>query len=64
MDLLQRRGGLDLYGLCLEPGGRWRDAAALPEDAPPGRYRVSKDVNGIGTNLKQTVSFEFHVAEK
>jgi len=25
---------------------------------------VSKDVNGIGTNLKQTVSFEFHVAEK
>lgn len=51
-------------GLYLEPGGRWRDAATLPEDAPPGRYRVSKDVNGVGTNLKRTVSFEFHVAEK
>ncbi|MDQ2760636.1 MAG: hypothetical protein M3Y17_09465 [Actinomycetota bacterium] len=51
-------------GLYLEPGGRWRDAATLPEDAPPGRYRVSKDVDGIGTNLMQTVSFEFHVAEE
>ncbi len=50
-----------LIGLSLEPGGRHEGHAELPKNPPPGRYRVIKDVSGVGTNLQRTVSFEFHV---
>lgn len=46
-----------LVALSLPPGGRFEQSVEIPKDAPPGRYRVWKDVDGIEGNA----SFEFNV---
>ena len=51
----------DLMGYFIDPGSQVEYAASIPRDAPAGRYRVTKDVGGIGTNLERTLSFEFDV---
>ena len=53
-----------LIGLSLGPGGTADESASIPDDAPPGRYRVTKDVSGTGTHLQQTLSFEFDVVPR
>jgi hypothetical protein len=45
----------------LRPGGRHESFANIPQDAPPGRYRVSKQLERRDTGDKDVVAFEFDV---
>ena len=45
----------------LRPGGRHESAANIPDDAAPGRYRVSKKIEDRATGEKSVVDFEFNV---
>ena len=42
------------WGKRLEPGGRFELLAAIPESAPPGRYRLRKPVGVV----EATAEFE------
>jgi hypothetical protein len=47
--------------ITLRPGGRHGSVANIPQDAPPGRYRVSKQFERRDTGGKDVVAFEFDV---
>ncbi len=51
-------------GLTLEPGAEREEAATIPEHATPGRYRITKTLGAIGTNLSRTLVFEAEVADE
>jgi hypothetical protein len=47
--------------LGLEPRESERFEVYLPEDLKPGRYRVSKSVEGLGTDIRSDLHAEFRV---
>jgi hypothetical protein len=49
--------------ITLHPSGRHEGVANIPEDAPPGRYRVSKEVERRDSGGKDVVAFELDVVE-
>ena len=50
-----------LIGYELDPGDKDDHyAAAIPNDALPGRYRITKEV-ASGTTVRERLSFEFEV---
>jgi len=53
-----------LVGHHLAPGHRFEQHAVLPDRAPPGRYRIRKNVSAVGTNLQRTLDFEFDITHE
>jgi hypothetical protein len=58
---VERAWTLALLGL--RPGGRHEAEASVPDDAPPGRYRVSKEIQCGGPGHTELVMFEFAVID-
>jgi hypothetical protein len=50
--------------ITLRPGGRHQSVASIPREAPPGRYRVSKQFERRDTAGKDVVAFEFDVVHR